>query len=68
VLHSGTALVNGAVVCAGGRVVGCTATGVDLEHARRAAYELVDRVRFAGAHHRTDIARAAVAGEVAIPG
>ena len=68
VLHSGTALVDGVVVSAGGRVVGCTATGVDLAAARRAAYDLVDRVRFAGAHHRTDIARAAVAGRVVIPG
>jgi phosphoribosylamine--glycine ligase len=68
VLHSGTAQVDGAVVSAGGRVVGCTGTGADLGQARRAAYHLVAGVRLAGSHHRTDIALAAQEGRIAVPG
>jgi phosphoribosylamine---glycine ligase len=59
VLHAGTALVEGRLVTAGGRVLGVTAVAADLAKARVAAYSGVDRVRFRGAHHRTDIAAAA---------
>ena len=68
VLQAGTARrADGALVSAGGRVLACTATGVDLAAARAAAYRLVEGVRLAGAHYRTDIARAAVAGEIRVP-
>lgn len=68
VLQAGTARSGDALVSAGGRVLACTATGADLAAARDAAYALVGGVRLAGSHHRTDIARAATAGEVRIPG
>ncbi|HET8683164.1 MAG TPA: phosphoribosylamine--glycine ligase [Micromonosporaceae bacterium] len=68
VLHAGTARrADGVLVSAGGRVLSCTGTGPDLAAARAAAYALVDRVRLAGARHRTDIALAAVQGRVAVP-
>ena len=67
VLHAGTARRGDDLVSAGGRVLACTATGSDLAAARAAAYALVDGVSLAGSQHRTDIARAAVRGEVHNP-
>jgi phosphoribosylamine---glycine ligase len=68
VLHAGTAhRGDGALVSAGGRVLACTATGADLDTARRAAYALVDGVGLVGSQHRTDIALAAVRDEIRIP-
>ncbi|MBO9554834.1 phosphoribosylamine--glycine ligase [Cellulomonas sp.] len=61
VLHAGTAIVDGALVSAGGRVLSVTATGTDLAAARTAAYAGVDRISLAGSHHRSDIAAAAAA-------
>ncbi|MET9860750.1 phosphoribosylamine--glycine ligase [Streptomyces smyrnaeus] len=62
VLHAGTrADEDGTVRSAGGRVLSVTATGVDLAEARERAYAAVGRVRLAGSHHRTDIARRAAA-------
>ncbi|MHB1004309.1 MAG: phosphoribosylamine--glycine ligase [Chloroflexota bacterium] len=54
--HGGTALVNGRVVTAGGRVVTLVAHGKSLAEARAKVYANVDKVRFAGRHFRTDIA------------
>lgn len=68
VLHAGTSRrEDGALVSAGGRVLSCTATGPDLAAAREEAYALVGRVRLADAQHRTDVALAAVRGEVRVP-
>ncbi|MBO8189424.1 phosphoribosylamine--glycine ligase [Streptomyces spirodelae] len=62
VLHAGTrADEDGTVRSAGGRVLSVTATGADLTEARERAYAAVGRVRLAGSHHRTDIARRAAA-------
>ncbi|MEU2719782.1 phosphoribosylamine--glycine ligase [Streptomyces smyrnaeus] len=62
VLHAGTrADEDGTVRSAGGRVLSVTATGADLAEARERAYAAVGRVRLAGSHHRTDIARRAAA-------
>jgi phosphoribosylamine--glycine ligase len=66
VIHSGTSIVDGVLVSAGGRVVGCTGTGPDLASAREKAYELVDTVSLAGSHHRRDIALAAVEGRITL--
>jgi phosphoribosylamine--glycine ligase len=68
VIHAGTALRDGRLVSAGGRVVACTAVGADLGAARRAAYELVEQVGLDGGQYRRDIARAAARGEVTVPG
>ena len=68
VLHAGTRQDGPRVVSSGGRVLSVTAVGPDLAAARARAYEGVAAVRLRGAHWRTDIARAAVAGEVRLPG
>ncbi|MBC7633318.1 phosphoribosylamine--glycine ligase [Aeromicrobium sp.] len=59
VIHAGTAIVDGALVTAGGRVLSVTAVGADLAEARRRAYAGVDLIEIHGAHHRSDIALAA---------
>jgi len=41
--------------------------GEDLAAARERAYEAVGLISWDGEQHRTDIARAAAAGEVAVP-
>lgn len=53
--HAGTARQDGAVVTAGGRVLGITALGPDLTHAVDNAYQAVDQVHFDGVHYRRDI-------------
>lgn len=67
VFHAGTAQADGDVVVSGGRVLSVTATGRDLDAARAAAYRAVERIHFAGEHHRNDIALAAARGEVVVP-
>ena len=56
VFHAGTAEKGNQFVTNGGRVLGVTACGKDLRGARDAAYAAVDRIRFAGAQFRRDIA------------
>jgi len=63
VFHAGTAIRDGRLVTAGGRVLGVTATGADLSAAVAAAYEAAKRIHFDGMHYRTDIGRRAL-GEV----
>ena len=67
VLHAGTAPDGDRVVSPGGRVLSVTAVADDLASARDRAYEGVRAVTLRGAHWRSDIARAAVAGEVRLP-
>lgn len=59
VLHAGTAVREGALVSAGGRVLSVVGTGADLTAARAAAYAGVDLVGLEGSHHRRDIAASA---------
>ncbi len=59
VVHAGTALVDGTLVTAGGRVLAVTAVGSDVADARARAYAGVDLIQIDGAHHRTDIASGA---------
>jgi phosphoribosylamine--glycine ligase len=56
VVHAGTALRDGDVVTAGGRVLAVVGTGPDVAAARAAAYAGVAEISFDGAQHRTDIA------------
>jgi phosphoribosylamine--glycine ligase len=56
VFHAGTALKDGQIVTNGGRVLGVTALGKDLKAAQAAAYAAVEKIHFAGAHFRRDIA------------
>ncbi|MBI2898606.1 MAG: phosphoribosylamine--glycine ligase, partial [Planctomycetes bacterium] len=55
VFHAGTALRDGKLVTAGGRVLGVTALGDDLASARERAYAAAKKIEFRGAHFRTDI-------------
>lgn len=56
IFHAGTAFdANGRFVTAGGRVLGVTATGADLDTALSRAYAAVDRIRFDGMQFRRDI-------------
>jgi phosphoribosylamine---glycine ligase len=56
VFHAGTKLdAQGRVVTAGGRVLGVTALGGDLNAARERAYATLRGIRFEGMHYRTDI-------------
>lgn len=56
VFHAGTALVDGQVVTAGGRVLTVTATADTFTAARQKAYAAVDTIHFEGMQFRTDIA------------
>jgi phosphoribosylamine--glycine ligase len=57
VFHAGTALKDGLLVTAGGRVLNVTATGETLDKAIDKAYAAVKLISFKGVHYRTDIGR-----------
>ena len=61
VFHAGTALRDGALLSAGGRVLNVTAVGPSLTDAREHAYAALDHIRLDGAQFRTDIGARAVA-------
>ena len=61
VYHAGTALKDGTLVTSGGRVLGVTATGKDLETALQKAYAAVEEIHFDGAFYRKDIGQRALA-------
>ncbi len=56
VFHAGTALQNGQVVTAGGRVLGVTGLGKTIAMAQVAAYRTIQNIAFERCHYRTDIA------------
>lgn len=56
VFHAGTALKDGQIVTAGGRVLAVTAEGETLREAVDRAYAGVSEIHFEGAHYRNDIA------------
>jgi phosphoribosylamine---glycine ligase len=60
VTHAGTALRDGELVTAGGRVLNVTALGADPGAARDAAYAAADKIQFEGRQLRRDIALRAV--------
>jgi phosphoribosylamine--glycine ligase len=60
VFHAGTARTGEQLVTNGGRVLGVTAWAKDLKSARQAAYAAVEKIHFAGAHFRRDIAAKAL--------
>lgn len=53
--HSGTAKVDNKIVTNGGRVLGITAVGNDLDEAIKSAYEAVECINFDKKHFRKDI-------------
>ena len=65
VYHAGTKTNQaGELLANGGRVLSVTAIGTDLAVARMQAYSGVERIRFDGEHHRSDIALKAALGEI----
>jgi len=55
VFHAGTAMKNSRTVTAGGRVLGVTATGKNLEQAISRAYSVADMIQWTGCYFRRDI-------------
>lgn len=55
VFHSGTAIKDGQIVTAGGRVLGVTALGFSLDKAIDKAYGAVSKISFHNMHFRRDI-------------
>jgi phosphoribosylamine--glycine ligase len=55
VFHAGTALKDGNIVTAGGRVLGVTGIGKDISAAIKAAYDGVNCIKWEKEYHRTDI-------------
>ena len=53
--HAGTAFKDGKLVTSGGRVIGVTATGKDIEEARKKAYDAIKNIHFDGMFYRHDI-------------
>jgi phosphoribosylamine--glycine ligase len=60
VTHAGTAVQNGEIVTAGGRVLNVTGLGPTPAAARDRAYDAAGRISFSGMQIRTDIAARAV--------
>jgi phosphoribosylamine--glycine ligase len=55
VFQAGTRTSAGGLETAGGRVLGVTASGLDLASAIATTYAAVERIHFDGMHHRRDI-------------
>jgi phosphoribosylamine---glycine ligase len=64
VIHAGTAMRDGRVVTAGGRVLGVTARGASLAEAHARAYQAVAELAFDGMQYRRDIAARALAPRI----
>jgi phosphoribosylamine--glycine ligase len=60
VFHAATANRDGEVVTVGGRVLGVTALGQNLQTAIQRAYEAAGKVSFDGMHYRKDIGQKAL--------
>ena len=56
IFHAGTAQdSDGNIIAMGGRVLGVTAKGTDLEEARERAYQAVEEINWPGGFYRRDI-------------
>jgi phosphoribosylamine---glycine ligase len=62
VFHSGTAMKDGKLVTAGGRVLAVTALGDTIADAQKRAYEAIAKIHFEGMHYRKDIGYRAIRG------
>ncbi|HJT19578.1 MAG TPA: phosphoribosylamine--glycine ligase [Nitrospira sp.] len=60
VFHAGTAMQDGRMVTAGGRVLGITGIGRSIAEAQAVAYRTASRIAFDGCHYRRDIASRAL--------
>ncbi|KLN97475.1 phosphoribosylamine--glycine ligase [Moellerella wisconsensis] len=61
VFHAGTAMKNGDIVTAGGRVLCVTALGNDIEQAQKNAYQAAKDIHWEGSFYRNDIGYRAIA-------
>ena len=59
VFHAGTALKNNQVVTSGGRVLGVTALGNNIEETVNLAYRATSHIQWEGAYYRKDIGKKA---------
>ena len=59
VYHAGTVLKDGKLLNHGGRVLGVTARGRNIEEAVKNAYEAASRISWQGMQYRSDIAKRA---------
>jgi phosphoribosylamine--glycine ligase len=57
IFHAGTALLDGALVTAGGRVLGVTAAAPTLDAALDRCYQAASKIHFDGVYYRKDIGR-----------
>lgn len=57
IFHAGTQKKDGKYYTKGGRVLGVTAYGKDLDEALNLAYRGMEKVKFSGMHYRTDIGK-----------
>ena len=57
VYHAGTTVQDGAYRTSGGRVLGVTALGADLDKALEKAYGAVEKIKFEGSFYRKDIGK-----------
>jgi len=57
VFQAGTAVKDGKLTTAGGRVLGVTATGNDLGSSLAMSYQALSKIKFSGMHYRKDIGR-----------
>jgi phosphoribosylamine--glycine ligase len=60
VFHAGTALKDSAVVTSGGRVLGVTGIGADIQEAIEKTYAAVEKISWEGAYYRRDIGKKAL--------
>src|SRR5258708_10768523 len=60
IFHAGTKMEGNKVLTNGGRVLGVSATGVDLKDALSKAYEAISLVSFEGMQYRKDIGKGAL--------
>ena len=60
VFHAGTALKNGQMLTAGGRVLGVTAVADSLAEALARAYQAMAEIQFEGMYYRRDIGHRAL--------
>lgn len=60
VFHAGTAEKQGRVLTSGGRVLGVTALGSDIQEAVREVYRAIGEIQWDGMHYRKDIAQRAL--------
>ena len=60
IFHAGTKVENGKLITNGGRVLGVSAIGKDLEEALQKSYNAIGKISFKGMQYRKDIGKSAL--------